>query len=295
MISKKHTTKISIFLLVILLIQYPVHTISSSSYYGSSISVATEYNHRDATSSSGSSTLTLPKLKRNTFLSRNNKKLFQNNDSLTSTLVSVSSVAMQKRKDMVTNYEEEEKLPSIEEMRASLGPIGRTIASAVEVGVVTAGSFMSGAVLGYTLGGFMAIPSLFGKLPPPDAQQAANIVNRGPIGNFHNKAATQAISWASLSASFSGFHALSRVMRNKEDKWNGIIGSAATGAFLNRKGDARAMAQGAISYASVTYLLDFAFGTNNKNNNSINKGNNNGDIVERNSPEFGFTDAPYDE
>lgn len=286
MISKKHTTKISIFLLIILLIQYPIHTISSSSYYGSSISVATEYNHRDATSTSGSSTFTLPKLKRNTFLSR------QNNDSLTSTLV--SSVAMQKRKDMVTNYEEEEKLPSIEEMRASLGPIGRTIASAVEVGVVTAGSFMSGAVLGYTLGGFMAIPSLFGKLPPPDAQQAANIVNRGPIGNFHNKAATQAISWASLSASFSGFHALSRVIRNKEDKWNGIIGSAATGAFLNRKGDARAMAQGAISYASVTYLLDFAFGTN-KNNNSVNKVNNNGDIVERNSPEFGFTDAPYEE
>ena len=246
------TSTICNLITLLLVIQHPSLTISSSSYYGSSISIATEYNHN--------SNIKQP----TTFLSIRNKH--------NPKTILASSTAIQKYSD---DSIEEEKLPSIEEMRASLGPIGRTIASAVEVGVVTAGSYLSGAILGYTIGGFMAFPSLFQK------SQTA----KGPIANWHGKASTQAMNWATLSASFSGFHALSRVVRNKEDKWNGIIGSAATGAYLNRKGGVRAMAQGGISYASVTYLLDFAFGVS---------GSKNVEVVEK-SPEFEFTDAPFEE
>ena len=238
--------------LLILILQYPSQTISSS-HYGSSISIATDY-----------STIKQPA----TFISVRNK--YKNGPAI---LASSTSTTIQK----YDSIEDEEKLPSIEEMRASLGPIGRTIASAVEVGVVTAGSYLSGAVLGYTLGGFMAVPSLFQK----------NTSNKGPIANWHGKASSQAMNWASLSAAFSGFHALSRVVRNKEDKWNGIIGSAATGAFLSRKGGVQAMAQGGISYASVTYLLDFAFGVSGGKN--VEK-----EIVDK-SPEFEFTDAPFED
>ena len=59
-----------------------------------------------------------------------------------------------------------------------------------------------------------------------------------------------------------------------------------------RKGDTRAIEQGPISCASATYLLDFTFDINN---NSFSKANNYSDVVEINSPEFGFTNAPYEE
>ena len=57
------------------------------------------------------------------------------------------------------------------------------------------------------------------------------------IGDWNSKAVIQGKSWGALSASFSGFHALVRVCRGGvEDRWNSIIGSAATGAYLSRHG-----------------------------------------------------------
>jgi hypothetical protein len=57
------------------------------------------------------------------------------------------------------------------------------------------------------------------------------------IGDWNSKALIQGKSWGALSASFSGFHALARVCRGGvEDKWNSILGSAATGAYLSRQG-----------------------------------------------------------
>jgi len=57
------------------------------------------------------------------------------------------------------------------------------------------------------------------------------------IGDWNGKALAQGKSWGALSASFSGFHALARVCRGgKEDRWNSILGSAATGAYLSRQG-----------------------------------------------------------
>ena len=140
---------------------------------------------------------------------------------------------------------DDEEEYSLTEIRANLGPIGKTIAGAVEVGIVAAGSYISGGILGYFIGGTMGLPTLFRKLPPDvAAAEASN--NR--LGNafrefstkmkvLNSKAVVTGKNWGTLSASFSGFHALCRVARGgKEDKWNTIIGSAATGAFLNRSG-----------------------------------------------------------
>lgn len=180
-----------------------------------------------------------------------------------------------------------EEVPSLEEIRASLGPFGRTVAASVEVGIVTAGSYVSGAVLGYGIGGVMGVKNLF--VPPGAAEET---VKRGMIeetkqriGSWNSKALAQAGQWGKLSAAFSGFHALSRVVRGgKEDKWNGIIGSAATGAYLSRKGGPQAMVQGSASYAGITYLLDKFVGGGGRGAQQIQQQDN-----------FEFTDAPIEE
>lgn len=277
LLNMKYCNQMVMAFLYFLLLLQPI-----SSHSGSSISLATNMR--------GYHTSTIPKA---TFVSSSRKFKVSNKRKKTSKQQiesSDSSTTRASSGQTVQEYDSDEGVvPTLSEMRASLGPIGRSIASAVEVGVVTAGSYLSGAVMGYTLGGVMSVPSLFQQskeiLPPPITLSKEI---RHKVGTLHGKASTQAIQWATLSAAFSGFHALSRVVRGTEDKWNGIFGSLATGAYLNRKGGARAMAQGGISYASVTYLLDIAFGV------SSGSGNKSGN-TEDDSPEFQFTDAPLEE
>mmetsp|Transcript_18650 Transcript_18650/g.26266 ORF Transcript_18650/g.26266 Transcript_18650/m.26266 type:complete len:403 (+) Transcript_18650:70-1278(+) len=176
---------------------------------------------------------------------------------------------------------------SLEEMRAQLGPIGKLIANSVEVGVTTAGSYLSGGLFGYIIGGATGLPILFqdsSKHNFPDPSSTTSIASSANhnflpsknafqegqrrLGFFHNKALTQAKSWGQLSAAFSGFHALTRVCRGGvEDRWNGIIGSFCTGAYLNRAMGPQAMLQGGTTYASFTYILDFAFGGSGRRSN----------------------------
>jgi len=191
--------------------------------------------------------------------------------------------------------------PSLEEMRAALGPIGRLVANSVEVGVATAGSYISGGCFGYIIGSAMGSPTLFRKYPPPPPPPSTNgslppiDINTGannPIigGSIPNrlrglnaKAMRTAGSWAQLSAAFSGFHALTRVCRGGvEDKWNGLIGSAFTGAYLARAGGPRAMVQGASTYAGFTYMIDVVFG-----GGWDGKGSEGGEVGE-----FDFKDTP---
>lgn len=169
---------------------------------------------------------------------------------------------------MDRNISEYNDRPSVEEMRAQLGPIGLLVANAVEVGITTAGSYISGGLFGYLIGGTMAVPTLFrnSEMAKDITLQQAGQSNgfreiQRRIGSLNLKAASQAKSWAQLSAACSGFHALTRVCRGgKEDKWNVIVGSAFTGAYLSRNGGPQAMLQGASTYAGLTYLLDMFFG-----------------------------------
>lgn len=143
--------------------------------------------------------------------------------------------------------EEYYETPSLQQMRAQLGPLGLLVANAVEVGVTTASSYISGGLFGYFIGGAMGIPGAVrnqavngpnGILPMKSAVPNSGLKEvQRRIGDLNSKALTQGKSWGALSASFSGFHALARVCRGGvEDKWNSILGSAATGAYLSRQG-----------------------------------------------------------
>ncbi len=83
------------------------------------------------------------------------------------------------------------------------------------------------------------------------------------LAALHSKAIVSCKSWAVLSASFSGFNNFVRLCRGEDndngDNWNAVLGSAMTGAFLNRKGGMQAMIQGGATYAAFTYFLDKFF------------------------------------
>lgn len=187
--------------------------------------------------------------------------------------------------------------PSMEELRAQLGPIGRLVANSVEVGVTTAGSYMSGGLFGYLIGGATGVPSLFKKSTESATQNFNSNVNAGGlsnlreiqrrVGSWNSHAFARGKSWGEVSASFSGFHALTRAARGGvEDRWNGIVGSAFAGAYLSRKGGPQAMLQGAYSYAGFTYILDVVFAKG--------AGKNGGGMDDIDG-EFAFTDTPVDD
>ena len=80
------------------------------------------------------------------------------------------------------------------------------------------------------------------------------------LSALHTKAFGACKSWATLSAAFTGFNILVRMIRgDRNDNWNAIWGSALTGAYLNKAGGAQAMLQGGATYAMFTYVLDKFF------------------------------------
>mmetsp|Transcript_41121 Transcript_41121/g.86389 ORF Transcript_41121/g.86389 Transcript_41121/m.86389 type:complete len:288 (-) Transcript_41121:201-1064(-) len=164
--------------------------------------------------------------------------------------------------------------PTLEELRAQLGPFGIFVSNAIELTVVTLGSYISGGLLGYIGGGVMGVPStLFGK-------DMGGISQR--FSALHSKAFTSCRSWATLSAAFSGFHNFVRLCRGGlEDNWNAVFGSALTGAFLNRSGGPQAMIQGGATYACFTYMLDKFFASPSR--------------PEQTSKELLYTDVPIDD
>ena len=172
------------------------------------------------------------------------------NDSYFHPRYSTSTSTMQQQQQQQQHRE-----PTLEELRSQLSPLSLLISNSIELTVVTLGSYLSGGLLGYFGGGIMGIPStLLGK-------DMGTFLSR--LGALHAKAIVSCKSWATLSASFTGFNNLVRLCRGDEhnDNWNAVLGSAMTGAFLNRKGGAQAMIQGGATYAAFTYFLDKFFGS----------------------------------
>ncbi|KAL3811840.1 hypothetical protein ACHAXA_004267 [Cyclostephanos tholiformis] len=146
--------------------------------------------------------------------------------------------------------------PTLEELRAALGPIGLMTSNAIELIVVTIGSYVSGALLGYVMGGIMGVPStIFGR----EMSGGGGILRR--LSALHARAIVSCRSWATLGASFTGFNNFVRLCRGggDDDGWNAIWGSALTGAFLNRAGGPEAMIRGGATYAGFTYVLERFF------------------------------------
>ena len=119
--------------------------------------------------------------------------------------------------------------PSLEELRAQLGPVALLISNTIELTVITLGSYISGGLLGYFGGGLLNIPStIFDK----------SIKGVSKFSALHSKAWSTCKQWGMLSAAFSGFNNAVRMVRGeREDGWNAVWGSALTGAFLNRGGE----------------------------------------------------------
>lgn len=176
---------------------------------------------------------------------RSRGNFYQNSGNDSDDVFANEMMNSRRQQKAVSNVDnDEEYQPSLSEMRDQLGPLGLLVANGVEVGIATAGSYMSGGIFGYMIGGAMGVPNLFRNGPSASAD-ASNVLNSGGrkdfkrvIGDLNSKAFTQGKSWATLSASFSGFHALTRVCRGgKEDRWNSVISSACAGAYLSRQGE----------------------------------------------------------
>lgn len=115
------------------------------------------------------------------------------------------------------------------------------------VSTSTAGSYISGGIFGYILGSARNLPSLL------NGTRLLSSPNRFTITN--NSALSQAKNCALLSASFTAFQQITKTIRRRDDKWNGIVGSFCTGVYLNYNDGLRKMLQSGITYGSVTYLL----------------------------------------
>jgi hypothetical protein len=63
-------------------------------------------------------------------------------------------------------------------------------------------------------------------------------------------------SWGSISGIYAGLQTAARVIRNKDDRFNNVIGACGSGAVFTAKGGPRAAVQGCVSFAGLSYLID---------------------------------------
>jgi hypothetical protein len=63
-------------------------------------------------------------------------------------------------------------------------------------------------------------------------------------------------SWGGISGIYAGLQTLARVVRNTDDRWNNVLGACGSGAVFSIKQGPRAAAQGCVSFAGLSYLID---------------------------------------
>jgi Tim17/Tim22/Tim23/Pmp24 family len=63
-------------------------------------------------------------------------------------------------------------------------------------------------------------------------------------------------SWGGISCIYAGLQTASRVIRNKDDRFNNVVGACGSGAVFTAKNGPRAAAQGCVSFAALSYLID---------------------------------------
>lgn len=70
------------------------------------------------------------------------------------------------------------------------------------------------------------------------------------------EAGTMAKSWASISAIYAGIQTTAKVLRGKDDRYNAIVGACGSGAFFQARAGPTSAAQGCVSFAALSYLID---------------------------------------
>jgi hypothetical protein len=116
----------------------------------------------------------------------------------------------------------------------------------IEIAYIVGTQWLSGFTTAYLLG---SITGLHTFSQPPE-------VGLSRFSRWNQRNIRWGKSWGSVSASFSGFDAGVRLLRNNQmDEWNSLLGSACAGAFFVRSQGPAAMAKSAAMYASVGYFI----------------------------------------
>lgn len=63
-------------------------------------------------------------------------------------------------------------------------------------------------------------------------------------------------SWATISAVYAGLQTAAKVIRQKDDKYNAIVGACGSGAAFSLKNGPASAAQGCVTFAALSYFLD---------------------------------------
>ncbi|KAJ8903949.1 hypothetical protein NDN08_000480 [Rhodosorus marinus] len=112
----------------------------------------------------------------------------------------------------------------------------------ITVAIITATSFLNGAVIGGIFG-FVS-----GAWSERTLQAAwANAKQNGG-------------TWGSLGAAYSGLQTLARVAREKSDKYNSVIGACGSGALFSAPQGPQAAIRGCASFAMFSYLFETVVG-----------------------------------
>lgn len=108
----------------------------------------------------------------------------------------------------------------------------------VDVALATTSNLLNGAIFG----------ALFGLV-------SGAWTHRSFAGAF-SEAKMNGRSWGGISGIYAGLQTLARVVRNTDDRFNNVIGACGSGAVFTAKSGPRAAAQGCVSFAALSYLID---------------------------------------
>ncbi|PXF42652.1 Mitochondrial import inner membrane translocase subunit TIM22-2 [Gracilariopsis chorda] len=109
----------------------------------------------------------------------------------------------------------------------------------LEVLLATSSSMLNGAVFGAIFGFFSGLWTNRGAFRPALSEAGANLR-----------------SWGAISAVYAALQTASKVIRNRDDRFNSVIGACGSGATFYLRSGPRAAAQGCVTFAALSYVID---------------------------------------
>lgn len=118
-----------------------------------------------------------------------------------------------------------------------LGPVGKVVASATELGIAIALNYAQGYLTGWFAGTVIGIPGFLFRPVEPGVPQLFLTEVKGRLGRMNTRSVRFGKQFGGISAIFKGSDVFVRRLRyGKNDEWNDILGSAIAGAIFARNG-----------------------------------------------------------
>lgn len=166
-------------------------------------------------------------------------------------------VARKKEKKVATTVEPEFLQEPREVSFDDLGPIGKVVAAATELGVEIAWNYCQGYLTGFLAGTALGLPGFLFRSAEPGVSQAFMAEIKGRFVRMNSRSVRFGKSFGGISAIFKGSDvAVRRLRHGKSDEWNDILGSAIAGAIFARQEGPVGMAKGALLWGGMVYLLN---------------------------------------